>query len=390
MALTAEQAYALSKKYTKSTAEEFGALKGAPCTIQSIVDIDGGHRITFSWENSQGQTLTDTVDLMDGESPEIVVKESTGSTYILHIKTADGEFDTPNLKGSNGNTFEVDENGVLHITSGGSGGGGSAELQDDLTAHLTVGGTTSGETFNAGTPLETIFRDMLDPVMYPTLTNPSVSLSATGAKLLEKGATLNTTFTANFNRGSINPAYGTSGYRSGEAIDYSLNGGTAQSGNTWSVVVDETTTQYQATVNYAEGEQPKDSAGNDYSTPLPSGSVTSSKVIYEFVNALYANTSDITVVAKQALISKSTKVKEFSFPSQTVSNPEVFDVPSDWNITAIEMLNTLNNQWEDCSSEFTVTATTHDDASGTSVNYNRYTDNRGYSAGERKVRIKWS
>ena len=125
----------------------------------------------------------------------------------------------------------------------------SSTLTSDLTAAVAVGGIEVGDTFEQGTPLETIFRDMLDPVMYPTLTNPSVTLSATGSKLLEKGSTLATVFTATFNRGSIDPAYGTSGYRSGEASDYILNEGESQSGNTWNVTVDEQHKTYQATVN---------------------------------------------------------------------------------------------------------------------------------------------
>ena len=65
---------------------------------------------------------------------------------------------------------------------------------------------------------------------YPKFTNPSATLTATGSKLLECGATQNTTFTVNFNRGTISPAYGTSGYRSGAATGYALNGGTVQTG----------------------------------------------------------------------------------------------------------------------------------------------------------------
>lgn len=147
MALTPKQAYALSRTYTEDTAEEFGAVKGAPCEIAGITAITGGHRITFSWTNTAGETRTDYMDVMNGEkgekgddgdtgvgierihqvndtiiiyytdgtssdpieiptvpgedgfSPEITVAQSTSDTYKLHIKTADDEFDTPNLRG---------------------------------------------------------------------------------------------------------------------------------------------------------------------------------------------------------------------------------------------------------------------------------------------------
>lgn len=270
------------------------------------------------------------------------------------------------------------------------GGGGSAELTSDMTTAIKVGGIESGTQYAEGTSLETILRDMLEPTLYPTLTAPSATLAATGAKLLEKGATLATTFTATFSRGSINPAYGTSGYRSGAATDYSLNGGTAQAGNTWSVTVSESTTSYQASVSYAAGEQPKDSKGNNYSTPLPAGSVNTNTVSYEFVDAMWANTSAIATIAKLSLVSKTAKQRDMTFPAQTVANPEVFDIPASWTVTAVQVKNDLSGAWEDASSQFTVTDTTHNNAGGVSTAYKRYTFNMGVDTGSRQIRVKWS
>ena len=79
-----------------------------------------------------------------------------------------------------------------------------------------------------------------------------------------------------------------------------------------------------------------------------------------------------------------------NFPAQTVANPEIFDIPASWTVTAVQVKNDLSGQYEDCSSEFTVTNTTHDDAGGNTINYKRYTDNRGYNAGARTIRVKWS
>ena len=276
------------------------------------------------------------------------------------------------------------------IEEGGGGGGGEGgRLSSDLTTSVAVGGIAAGTTFEQGTKLEAIFRSMLAPALYPSFTAPSASLSATGAKLLEKGATLETTFTLSFNRGTINPPYGTSGYRAGAATGYTLDG-TTQEGGTFSKTITEAKTSYQGSVAYAEGEQPKDSTGADYSTPLPAGSVNSNTVSYEFVNALWANTSDITAVAKLALVSKSAKVKELTFPAQTVANPEIFDVPASWTVTAVEVKNDLSGAWEDASSQFTVTDITHDDAGGVSTAYKRYTFNMGIGTGSRQLRVKWN
>ena len=126
-------ALASSKSYTKETVEGAGAVAGVPCQIQSITDIEGGHRITFLWEDNEGVEHTSFMDVKDGEkgdqgdkgdtgdqgdpghdgfSPRISVKKSTEHQYILTITDAYGSYDTPNLKGSGGGgggTFDYDE-----------------------------------------------------------------------------------------------------------------------------------------------------------------------------------------------------------------------------------------------------------------------------------------
>ena len=286
-----------------------------------------------------------------------------------------------------GTGLAFDEDGKLKATGG---GGGSSELTEDLEASVTVGGITSGTEYEAGTSLEQIFRDMLNPVAYPTLTNPSVSLAGSGSKLLETGATLAVTLTATFSRGSINPAYGTSGYRSGAVQGYTLNSGTEQAGNTWSETVSANNRTFKCSARYAAGEQPKDSKGNDYSTPLPAGSVESGTVTYDFVDAMWANTANITTVAKLSLVAKSTKQRDMTFPAQTVANPEIFDIPASWTVTAVQVKNDLSGAWEDASSQFTVTDTTHDNAGGVSTAYKRYTFNMGIGTGSRQIRVKWN
>lgn len=58
--------YAMSKKYTKETAAEFGAIKGASCQIQNIVHENGRNTVTFVWENTAGETRTSTMTVLDG------------------------------------------------------------------------------------------------------------------------------------------------------------------------------------------------------------------------------------------------------------------------------------------------------------------------------------
>lgn len=370
-------AYAAANKYTAKTVEGGGAVKGKNCTIESIETVGENQKVTFKW-------------ILDDGTVE------TG--YMLVPPGPQGDPGDPGEAGKGIKDSYVDENehfiivydddtekdcGKITVVSGGG------ELERDLTTSVTVGGIAAGTSYEDGTSLESILRDMLNPTAYPTLTNPSATLTATGSKLLETGATLSTTFTITFNRGSISPAYGTSGYRSGPATAYTFDGETGDT-NTFARTITSAKTSYQGSVSYSEGEQPKDSVGGDYSTPLAAGSVNTGTITYEFVDALWANTAAIGTIAKLSLISKSTKQKDFAFPAQTVANPEVFDVPASWTVTAVQVKNDLSGAYEDAISQFTVTDVTHEDAAGNSVAYKRYTFNLGYDTGARNVRLKWS
>lgn len=267
----------------------------------------------------------------------------------------------------------------------------SGSLSEPLTTSKAVGGIPSGKTYSADTGFEEMWRDMLNPTENPTFVAPSAALSTTGGTLLESGASVSKTFTVTFNRGSITPPYGTSGKRAGEATGYALNGGTEQQSNTFTETVNAGNKTFQASVSYAEGPQPKNSAGENYSTPLPAGSVNSNTVTFEFVNAIWSNAANNSVIAKEALISKGAKTKTFVFDAATASTPETFDIPVDLGtITKVEVLNELSGKYESCINEFTVSNTTHTNAGDETVNYKRYVDSRGYSSGVRTIRVSWT
>ena len=279
------------------------------------------------------------------------------------------------------------------VQTGSSGGGGNAVLENDLpvTAHIQGSGIPIGRTYLAGTDLETIFRDLLNPVAYPTIANPSCTISTTSPTIMEKGSTTTVTIKAVFSRGKINPAYGTNGYRSGSVKNYSLNGKTPQTSNTFNnITVNENDNRYIVTAYYDAGEQPKDSAGNDYLSPLPAGNVSSDAIEFEFVDAWWANTSNASIVEKQALISKKIKEHIVNFPATDENSPETFDVPESWTITNIEIYNDLTSKWQDCSSEFKKTTVTHTNSIGETVTYNRYTCTLPYDMAARAIKVKWS
>ena len=85
--------YVLSKGYTKSTSDSLGAVKGAPATIKSITEIDGGHRVTFEWTGTSGTKQTSTLDVMNG------VNGTDGKDGKNGAKGAKGD---PGQDGTNG------------------------------------------------------------------------------------------------------------------------------------------------------------------------------------------------------------------------------------------------------------------------------------------------
>lgn len=64
--MTGEDALILARGYVDSSLDGLGAVKGSPCTIKQIADIDGGHCITFEWVGSSGTTETTSIDVKDG------------------------------------------------------------------------------------------------------------------------------------------------------------------------------------------------------------------------------------------------------------------------------------------------------------------------------------
>lgn len=61
-------AYALSKQYVADTADSLGSLKGAPCTIKSITEVDGGQKVTFEWTGTSGTKQTSEMTVKNGVS----------------------------------------------------------------------------------------------------------------------------------------------------------------------------------------------------------------------------------------------------------------------------------------------------------------------------------
>ena len=193
---------ALSKKYTKDTAEEFGAVKGAPCTVKSVTEIEGGHRVTLEWKNSSNVTQSTYFDVMDGaDGNGIYVAYVVGSTPYADdwlsftasgepLTPTDGEIYVVISEGDYQNLmFRWDETEDEYISVGGSGSG-DASLESAVTSNLAVGAIASGTTLAKGTTFTEFVQKLLISEIAPTTT-----FTASGSGVKEIGTSVTPTLT---------------------------------------------------------------------------------------------------------------------------------------------------------------------------------------------------
>ena len=143
-----------------------------------------------------------------------------------------------------------------------------------------------------GQSLKEILQQMFYTAEVPVFTEPSFEVEYSPAVGVA-GATITVEGVAKFDRGTITPNYGTSGFRAGEPTTYVIGGQSFESSElsfpfTASLAdlkIGENTLDIQ--VNFAEGEQPLDSRGHNYDAPYQAGSLVKQIV----VNGLVASFS---------------------------------------------------------------------------------------------------
>lgn len=268
---------------------------------------------------------------------------------------------------------------------------------------ITVGGIDAGTTFDKVT-FPQFVNMLLYPELFPDLTSPSLtSFVSAQSGYREIGETVIINFFSEFNRGEIDPAYGTSGFRSGLPNQYTYTGaGIAGSYASTSLTDARTAIDYivvsgvqnwTCTVSYDAGEQPLSSKGNNYDSPLPAGDSNTRTVTVNGVYPWYATTSAIGTLTKQSLTAMNSSYVQASVVAEDGVNKQTFDFPDGWSaITGIQFYNTVSSAWEwiggskaNSLTTFTATTTSHT-VQGNSVNYDRYTHN-GSTIGARQLRF---
>ena len=205
--------YALSKKYTEKSLKGVGALKGAPCRVTAIEEVEGGNKITLSWTDIDGKTLSESLIVKNGEQGNGIAKVEKiktvdfvdtyrmtfddGSTFEYEVangsSSGSGKIDIIKVNGVElpvidktvdieipeyiyiGNTEPTDENVVLWINPDEAGGAGGSYSG---TSGIAIGGIKKNQTFNNAT-LQEMFDMLLHPYEKPTMTlgiNPAKTI----------------------------------------------------------------------------------------------------------------------------------------------------------------------------------------------------------------------
>lgn len=267
----------------------------------------------------------------------------------------------------------------------GSGKYTSAIQDKNLATPDKVGGIAKGTKVSAleGKTYDYLWDELLFPTVNPTFTAPTASLalkSYTTPQEVGAVAPTRDNFTTGYNPGAIT-LNGVKQNDRGGALDAEssiifVNGTESNTTLPPKVTLGNTTYTYKAA--YQQGPQPKDNKGNNYSTPLPAGSVKSGNVTVNGTYPWYASTSTAssqTPTVKQALIAWNASAGAMSTPrfelQPSGTLPQVFKLPR--KITQLQMLNTVSNQMENIGlSDYNETKETIS-IGGTEVEYFVYT-----------------
>lgn len=103
--MTGDQAYALAKRYVSESLSGGGAVVGKNVIVSSIVPINGGNRITFSYTLDNGTVKESTLDVMNGKNGKDGAKGEKGDPGIQGLrgeKGDPGEQGAPGIQGIKG------------------------------------------------------------------------------------------------------------------------------------------------------------------------------------------------------------------------------------------------------------------------------------------------
>jgi hypothetical protein len=349
--------------------------------------IFSGSQFSGSFSGSfqgNGSGLTDvptTIKVYSGstQATGITRIEITGSTTDLQITGDDNEIAQISIEGGSGGTYS--NSSLTPI-----------DFPNEDNPNIPAGSSFTNKTFSEMMDL------MLYPELNPTLSNPSNTLSISPSGFQEIKDTITITLSATFSKGSISPAYGTTGFRSGDPNEYNYSGTGVSDNPSTSLTDSETISNYEiqsgantwgGSVDYDAGPQPKTSKDNNFGSALPAGTTSTISKTITGVYPVWATKNSITSTNKLTLQSMSSLIEVTMAAENDSGDKQILEVPTGFStITGLQEYNPNTGQWQTAPfSTFTNNGTiTHNDPQGNSVNYTQYEHN-GTKTGQRDLRF---
>ena len=330
-------------------------------------------QVDVTGEATDASKLVELTDAKKGDIA-VLVRTDIGNPVISYILKQDEPTTAANWVALCGKVTA--ENVVLGYTLKTMGNG-------------KIGGIAENTTFQPNTTLKTILNQMFVKIIQPTITQPSISISASGAKSVEAGTQVNITVTPTFNPGSYTYGPATGVTLQTYTLQQNLKGSTTTIVDTASTaephtvqnitIEDGTTIQFNASCTHTAGAQPLDNSGAPATVQgIQAGtkSVSNQQAFSGFRKYFYGCKTTITETVDSAYIRGLTGSSgAYNNNSWNINVPEgtkeitiaVEEGKTLRNILYVEGMNT------DVLSTFTMTKVPVEGANGfTAKNYNVY------------------
>lgn len=357
-----------------TNADQLGGVAANQYALKS--ELTGANTVWQVDVTGEATDASKLVELTNAKKGDIavLVRTDIGNPVISYILRENGPTTVANWVALCGKV--TTENVVLGYTLKTMGNG-------------KIGGIAENTTFQPNTTLKTILNQMFVKIIQPTIKQPSISISASGAKSVEAGTQVNITVTPTFNPGSYTYGPATGVTLQTYTLQQNLKGSTttivdaastAEPHTVQNITIEDgVTIQFNASCTHTAGAQPLDNSGAPATVQgIQAGtkSVSNQQAFSGFRKYFYGCKTTITETVDSAYIRGLTGSSgAYNNNSWNINVPEgtkeitiaVEDGKTLRNILYVEGMNT------DVLSTFTMTKVPVEGANGfTAKNYNVY------------------
>lgn len=357
-----------------TNADQLGGVAANQYALKS--ELTGANTVWQVDVTGEATDASKLVELTNAKKGDIavLVRTDIGNPVISYILRENGPTTAANWVALCGKV--TTENVVLGYTLKTMGNG-------------KIGGIAENTTFQPNTTLKTILNQMFVKIIQPTIKQPSISISANGAKSVEAGTQVNITVTPTFNPGSYTYGPATGVTLQTYTLQQNLKGSTttivdaastAEPHTVQNITIEDgVTIQFNASCTHTAGAQPLDNSGAPATVQgIQAGtkSVSNQQAFSGFRKYFYGCKTTITETVDSAYIRGLTGSSgAYNNNSWNINVPEgtkeitiaVEDGKTLRNILYVEGMNT------DVLSTFTMTKVPVEGANGfTAKNYNVY------------------